>query len=282
MEYVTQANGRGRFRRNFFVCGAAIGLLFGSAVSGDAKTWTVSTKNDVAGMSGSLRYIVAKAGSGDTINFSSGGSDLASAIALTKNVTIEGTATIRQNGTGRVFSIPAGVTVTLRKLTISGGKGERSGGGIYSEGELTMTDCTVSGNSAAEGAGIFSGSWSSATRTRTGTLTMTGCTIDNNTASQSGGGIHSLATLNLSGCALRGNSAAYWGGALFLGEHSQSAMTNCTISGNGSAVAVGVAAGVGVTGGATMGTVLRSPRMSHHERSLPVSRRTARSWLYWS
>jgi Synergist-CTERM protein sorting domain-containing protein len=222
------------------MCGAAIGLLFGSAVSGDAKTWTVSTKIDAAGMPGSLRYIVAKAGNGDTINFSSGGSDLASAIALTKNVTIEGTATIRQNGTGRVFSIPAGVTVTLRKLTISGGKGERSGGGIYSEGELTMTDCTVSGNSAAEGAGIFSGSWSSATRTRTGTLTMTGCTIDNNAASQSGGGIHSLATLNLSGCALRGNSAAYWGGALFLGEHSQSAMTNCTISGNGSRDGAGI------------------------------------------
>ncbi len=240
MEYVTQANGRGRLCRNVFVCGAAIGLLFGSALAGDAKTWTVSTKIDAAGMPGSLRYIVSKAGSGDTINFSSGGSDLASAIALKKNVTIEGTATIRQTGTGRVFSIPAGVTVALKKITISGGKGERSGGGVYSEGELTMTDCTVSGNSAVEGAGIFSGSWSQATQTRIGTLTMTGCTIENNTASQSGGGIQSLATLNLSGCALRGNSAAYWGGALFLGEHSQSAMTNCTISGNGSRDGAGI------------------------------------------
>jgi hypothetical protein len=67
------------------------------------------------------------------------------------------------NATSRVFEIDSGETVMISNLTIRNGRDDFSGGGI-SNGDgatLTITNCTVSGNSAGgiqgEGGGIFNG-----------------------------------------------------------------------------------------------------------------------------
>ncbi|NCC69314.1 MAG: hypothetical protein EOM14_14175, partial [Clostridia bacterium] len=127
------------------------------ASAGYAKTWTVTTTGDSATDTGSLRYIVSKAGSGDTIRFSSGGSNLTNLLGLDKKLTIEGPATIRQTGEHRIFSVYQDTSVTLKKLTLTGGgRNMERGGAIFSFGSLTMEDCTVSGNSSVyEGGGIF-------------------------------------------------------------------------------------------------------------------------------
>jgi len=55
---------------------------------------------------------------------------------------------------------------SLSNLTIANGKGN-DGGAIYNNGTLTLTNCTLSGNSATyEGGGIF----------KRGTATLTNCT----------------------------------------------------------------------------------------------------------
>ena len=63
--------------------------------------------------------------------------------------------TISGGGLSRVFQVDSGVTAVLSGLTISGGSTTGYGGGVYNNGSTTLNGCTVSGNSAAAGGGLF-------------------------------------------------------------------------------------------------------------------------------
>jgi CSLREA domain-containing protein len=97
----------------------------------------------------------------------------------------------------------------------SGGSGW--GGGIYSANGVppTLTNLTISGNTARKGAGIFEGSGGAGSAT-----TLNGGTISNNSASISGGGAAAAngvaAALNLNNVTLTGNSAVTSGGGLLV------------------------------------------------------------------
>jgi hypothetical protein len=98
---------------------------------------------------------------------------------------------------GRVITIQGVSPVTLRNLritggdaTVPGGVDAGRGGGIYSFVQLTMTDCTITGNRAWEGGGMFNG----------GPAQMTRCTISDNEAVDDGflgGGIYNTGNLTL-------------------------------------------------------------------------------------
>jgi hypothetical protein len=122
------------------------------------------------------------------------------------NVTIQGPGgpgaaqlTVSGNNASRVFKIDDGVVVTLDGLTIANGRGSNDvflgardyagGGGIWNLGTLTLTNSTVSGNTATAtiqnaGGGIYN----------YGTLTLNRSTVSGNTASGGafdiGGGIY--------------------------------------------------------------------------------------------
>jgi hypothetical protein len=109
-------------------------------------------------------------------------------LLLLKSVTILGPGptnlTVRGNGSSRVFNIGAGVSCTLAGLTITNGRGNGGfGGGIDNEGDsLTVSNCTISGNSATDyGGGIFNNA---------GTLTVQNSTLSGNSATNGGGGIY--------------------------------------------------------------------------------------------
>ena len=211
----------------------------------------VTTLDDVVNPSDgkiSLREAIEYAGKydlGTTILFSSapelnlaGGTILLNDIEfygellIDKNITINATGmniTINADQKSRVFNIDEGADVTLVGLAITGGRTTGSsdfGAGIFNRGQLTMTDCTVTGNTStrSSGGGIYSDSH----------LIMTDCTISNNTALgflANGGGIFNLyGTLDLVGCTIFGNTADGSGG----GIHSSGMMTatDCTITGN--------------------------------------------------
>ena len=62
--------------------------------------------------------------------------------------------TVSGGGTSRVFQVDSGVTADLSGLTITGGNASNdSGGGIYNNGTLTLSNSTLSGNSATYGSG---------------------------------------------------------------------------------------------------------------------------------
>src|SRR5262249_61904223 len=69
----------------------------------------------------------------------------------------------------------------LLKSTASSNPAHRSGGGQYVDigSTTTLSNCTVSGNSAVAGGGVAN----------QGTLSVASCTINNNTATSAGGGI---------------------------------------------------------------------------------------------
>ncbi len=234
------------------------GIVLGSAPANAATVRTVTKSEDSETTEGTLRYWVKKASGGDIITFSGPGKtvNLTSAIAFDKNLALVGPATITQTGTGRIFSVPKGKTLALKKLTLSGGNGERyggalhnlgtmsiqecvlsgngadsTGGALYNEGAVEMTDSTISGNSAWSGGGVTNGK-SDMSLTSTGALTMKNCVIESNTVRWMGGGVENYSTLKMDGCAIRRNSSPHSGGGALFNGYSYVEMKNCTIADN--------------------------------------------------
>jgi parallel beta-helix repeat protein/predicted outer membrane repeat protein len=114
---------------------------------------------------------------------------------------------------------------TLDSVTITGGNAsaiynDRYGGGIYNEGgTLTVTNSTITGNTARYGGGIYC---------TESTLIITNCDIEVNTAVYFyGGGIYSSnSSLTVTNCIFTGNDAGSNGGGMYI-NNSPSAITYC-------------------------------------------------------
>ena len=90
-------------------------------------------------------------------------------------------------------------TLTVSNSTVSGNTATSTlGGGVYNLGSLTLSDSTISGNTATtSGGGVYNN----------GYLYAANSTISTNYAGSSGGGVINLSTVILSGSTVSGNSA---------------------------------------------------------------------------
>src|SRR5262249_36859087 len=138
------------------------------------STFTVNSTADLgagSGLFGDLRYCLTQANSSSGANaivfdptahptpqtITLGGTQLDLSITTWTETITRSVAGVTDNGGGlsRVFQVEKLVTASISGLTITGGDAHSSyGGGVNNYGSLTLTDCTVSGNSAAFGAGI--------------------------------------------------------------------------------------------------------------------------------
>jgi predicted outer membrane repeat protein len=221
-------------RRSYFAAPllalAPLLAVFALAIPAYATTYTVT--NTASSGSGSLAAAIGSAASGDTIDFASGVTGtitLGGTLTLTTNVTITGPGanllTISGGGTMTVFTVNSGVTASISGLTITGGGGSGYGSGIFNQGTLTVSNCTLSGNSTG------SGSSSGGGIDNYGTLTVSNSTISNNTAGNGyGGGINNQGTLTVSNSTFSGNTASL-GGGISAGIGSVT-VSNSTFSGN--------------------------------------------------
>ncbi len=113
----------------------------------------------------------------------------------------------------------------------------------------TLTNCTVSDNTATDGGGLFIGNVRNYARDYS-TATLTNCTVSGNSASDDGGGLDIAygltpgtvdGTATLTSCTVSGNSATSSGGGLYIGGAGLASgagtatLTNCTVSGNSGA-----------------------------------------------
>jgi hypothetical protein len=132
----------------------------------------------------------------------------------------------------RVLSVANAVTASLERLRIAGGAFPGLGAGVYNNGDLTLTACTVTANTATDGrgGGLFNGGFGSS-------LTMNDCTVSKNTTagtvgSRHGGGIAGSfgGTVTLTGCTISGNISSAGGG----GIHNDGTLIldDCTIDKN--------------------------------------------------
>ena len=119
-----------------------------------------------------------------------------------------------------------GGSPTLTNCTLSGNSADSYGGAIYnrSSSSPTLINCTLSGNSADNGGAIFNLASSPA---------LTNCTLSGNSADSYGGAISNFSSSSpmLTNSTLSGNSAFY-GGAISNYDNSSPTLTNSTLSGN--------------------------------------------------
>jgi hypothetical protein len=215
------------------------------------STFTVVNGNDDG--DGSLRAAIAAANDEtnnqgpDIINFdpsvttvtlNSGQLNITSDITITApdaGVTITRDATAAQFG---ILAIDTGASAELTGLTISGGDAGATGkgGGIYSSGTATLTNCTLSGNTAGVLGGTLGGYGGGMYADAGSTTTLTDCTVSGNTAIYAGG-VNSYGALTMDHCTLSNNIADH-GGALE-NDHGTTTMTYCTVSDNRTTVGGG-------------------------------------------
>lgn len=273
-------------------------IFFGVMVQG--AVLDVTTNQD--SVLGSLRAAITEASNNnedDTINLPAGiyilqgtadednnaGGDLD--IDTIHSITImgqgAGTTIIDSNQGDRVLHILKG-TVYVSAVTIRNGKtsdsnqtlGNAHGGGIYNNGNLTLSNCTIRKNVTRDG--IYCG-WNYVGHGggiyNSGTLKLENCTIKDNTTGIGescyihgaggyiggcGGGIYNTGQLSLTNCIVksnqtgRGGSGNYGasggrGGGIY--NRSTLSVTNCTITANitGNGGSGGITSGGGGDGG---------------------------------
>ena len=195
----------------------------------------VTTTNDSG--PGSLRQAVASVGPGGTITFTNNlsGANLlltGGELLLNKNLAIDGSALpggIKLNGghTNRIFEIAGGSTNVLIALTLTNGYpgAGNFGGAIYNAGTLSLTNCTLAGNSVDSSA--VAGAINNL-----GPLTLTGCTLSGNASGQGGAINNDGATCALLNCTFAGNTSAGNGGAIDNTFGSKLSAVHCSFSGN--------------------------------------------------
>jgi hypothetical protein len=206
------------------------------------------------GTSGSLRYAITHAVDGDVITFGVTGTiNLNSALPdLTHNISINGpganVVTVRRDtgGNYRIFTVPSGSTVSISGLTIANGHTDPYGigGGIYNQGTLTVSNCTVTQNYAGDagGGGILNH----------GSLTLSNCTVTQNQSygdggsdPSDGGGISNWGTATVNNCTITNNTANGFGGGV---ANEGAAVTGGTMTIANSTISGNTANGVGEAG----------------------------------
>jgi len=128
--------------------------------------------------------------------------------------------TVNGNDASAVFQITGG-TVAMTGLTVTGG----SAGGIQNAGILTVTGCTINGNSAPSQAG--------AGLANSGTLTLFNSTIAGNSSGVNGGGIDNSGLLSIANSTLVANTSSGNGGGIY--SNGTAALLNTLVAGNAAA-----------------------------------------------
>ena len=117
-------------------------------------------------------------------------------------------------------------TLTVTRSTITHNTSPNYGGGVLNVATATLTDSTIDNNSGILGAGVLNASF-------LGTfaqITLTNCTLSGNTATNSGGGFASAGNAELTNCTISGNSAASGGGVFAYSGDIK--LTNTIVAGN--------------------------------------------------
>ena len=164
-----------------------------------------------------------------TLDENGGDLDLFSHDTPPPSVTIQGGGAgdtkISQLRGDRVLELSAPEPVTITGVTITGGSVVNQGGGIANSepGGLTLTNSEITGNSAAEGGGIYSRR----------PIKIDGTIISDNHATGAGGGI-AMNTFGgqLSSTTVLGNTAGLLGGGIWLQNTDLSLITRSRIMGN--------------------------------------------------
>jgi len=138
-------------------------------------------------------------------------------------------------GGGGIYSYSS--TLTLVDCSFSGNLATFTGGGMHNEvGSPVLFHCTLMGNSAESGGGMYNDSWHDLIAGNHAILND--CTFYGNTSASGGGGMYSTHCDSiLRDCTFENNSTSggIYGGGGILNERSTAFLTRCTFRGNSAA-----------------------------------------------
>ncbi|MDM7923596.1 MAG: right-handed parallel beta-helix repeat-containing protein [Pyrinomonadaceae bacterium] len=168
--------------------------------------------------------------------------------------------TLDGNSTTRILTIGGLANATISGITFTRGNGVSTtstgrAGAVYNYGGTTLiTDCVITGNTAANGGGLNNAASASPSPVSPGNLTIINSVVSNNTASGSGGGMQnfSTSTVTIMNSTFTGNvsnGSTGGGGGAFNGGVR---ITNSTFSGNSAPAG----SGGGMQSNGTLGAVL--------------------------
>lgn len=133
-------------------------------------------------------------------------------IAIAKNLTIIGKSRentiINAEKIGRIFNLTEGNTLTIINITLTNGNTLDSGGGIYSQGTLKITNTDFFNNSADRGGAIFNDD---------ANFSVNSSTFTNNSANKGAALYKTGGSLNISDVEFINNSAI-WSNLYFIGS----------------------------------------------------------------
>ena len=243
----------------------AVGVVvLPSQVAGAATTWTVTNCNDSG--PGSLRQLVSGALSFDTVTFASplsscpgnvitltsGPISLPTGSLITLTIAGPGAGLLAVSGGGNssVFSIPPLAVATISGLTIENGM-SNFGGGIASEGTVTVLNCNLMNNSASIGGGGIYNSTNPQ-----GSLSVIGTTLSNNTSPTGYGGALYVdgGALTVTNSTVSNNTALYGGGIMHLEsldanyQAVPATISASTVSNNHATYPIGAGGGINTAG----------------------------------
>ena len=175
--------------------------------------------------SGKVIILQSVNGSSSTIIRGNDGSDTVTFDGFLTGTILEGfTITHTEGLTGRGVYIVNG-NLTINECTISGNTTTFAGAGINNYGTLTIAGSNISGNTGNVGAGIYNYS--------NGNLTITGSDISTNTATNGGGIYNYEGTITItSSTTISGNTATGFGGGGIYNSGGTITITSSTISSN--------------------------------------------------
>jgi predicted outer membrane repeat protein len=270
------------FAALIMLCSPALaGTWYANGVSGDDGN-NCKTKTTACATVG---HAISLAASGDTIQIAAATyqENLSIPFNLTLNGAKAATTIIDGTNSANVFTVGAGISLTLSNLTIENGVGYTGGGGVNNSGTLTVNKSNFYTNTALSGGAIlntgtatisnttFSGnspyffghSASCGAVDNRSTMTITTSTFFNNYANNnttSGGAICNGGTLTITGSTFNtnqslGNNGGY-GGAIYHYAGTLS-VTNSTFSQNSATTSGGAIYSIGGTvqiSNSTLGT----------------------------
>jgi hypothetical protein len=184
-----------------FALGALLIVAIPAVATADSTTCRV--RNLTQGTEGGvLAPMIGQARDGDRLRVR-GTCD--AGVTIDKDIVISGMgvgATLTGNGRTRVLSVQRGATVTLRDLTIEGGRtadavGVPGGAGVRNVGRLTLSGITVRANTAGDHCGGIDNE---------GEMLLVDSRVRGNTAERSGGGICNSGRLVLRRTIVSGNA----------------------------------------------------------------------------
>jgi hypothetical protein len=206
----------------------------------------------------------------DTITLTLGRLELAGKQLTIDASGIPGGVTVSGNDTFQVFRFFSDATVTINGLTITTGRAAE-GGGILTNGTVTLNRCRIVNNNATGQGGGFQNISSGPPAS----LTLNDCTIAGNNAPFGGGGLNVsegtgfVSTMVLARCTVSGNHATTDGGGVEnYASAGQCALTldQSTLAGN---TAVSVGGGlINFSNGGAATTQIRQSTVSGNSASL--------------